>query len=231
VTQGRIGRYKIHGLIASGAQGTVYRAENLDTRRAAAIKVLHPELARDPGYVERFRREASVAAAVDHPNVCRTYEVGTDGESHFIAMEVLDTSLERLLGRDGAAADRLPIRDAALIAAQIARGLSAAHAAGITHRDIKPSNVLFSADGKARLTDFGIACGESFTTLTAGGALMGTPHYMSPELAQGGAGEPAFGHIRTGLPSLPDAGGPCAFQWREPGGGASPAYRRPAPTH
>jgi len=185
MAQERIGRYSILEEIASGAQGTVYRAHDPDVDRTVALKVLHPEMARDPQYVERFRREARIAASIDHPNVCRIYEVGEVDGRHFIAMEFLPASLSENLRHAEDEQGGLPVEIAATFAAQIAEGVAAAHASGIVHRDIKPQNILFSTDGTAKVTDFGIARAESLTTMTATGLMMGTPHYMAPELVHG----------------------------------------------
>ena len=118
-------------------------------------------MARDPRYVERFRREARIAASIDHPNVCKLYEVADENGRHFIAMEFLPSSLADSLRDSEDEPSGLPIEIAALFAAQIAEGLAAAHAAGIVHRDIKPQNVLYALDGSVKVTDFGIARAES----------------------------------------------------------------------
>jgi serine/threonine protein kinase len=179
--QQRIGRYHILEEIASGAQGTVYRAFDPISGEIVALKVLHPGLTRDRDYLERFGREASLAASINHPNVVKIFEVGEDDGRHFMALEFLPESLARVMGTAGSlSADR-----AATFAAQIADGLEAAHALGIVHRDIKPQNVLIGPDGTAKVTDFGIARGEALATMTATGAIVGTPHYMSPEQARG----------------------------------------------
>ena len=180
MAQKRIGRYAVLEEIASGAQGTVYRAHDPESGRVVALKVLHPELSRDAQYVQRFRREATLAASIDHPNIVRIFDVGEAGGLHYMAVEFLPESLARIIE-----AGPLPVRAAAEYGAQIAEGLAAAHAADVIHRDIKPQNVLIGADGEAKITDFGIARGESLTTMTATGVMMGTPHYMAPELVQG----------------------------------------------
>ena len=177
----RIGRYRILEEIASGSQGAVYRAFDPDSGQIVAVKVLHPSLTGNRDYLERFRREASLASSIDHPNVVRMFEVGQDGDRYFIALEFLPESLSRVIEGAGA----LPVERAAAFAVQIARGLAAAHALDIVHRDVKPQNVLIGPDGVAKLTDFGIARGELLPTMTATGAAMGTPHYMSPEQARG----------------------------------------------
>ena len=177
----RIGRYQILEEIAAGGQGTVYRAFDPDSGQIIALKVLHPTLSGDRGYIERFRREASLAASIDHPNVVKIFEVGQDGDRHFMALEFLPESLARVVESGG----QMRLEGAAQFGLQIAEGLGAAHALGIVHRGIKPQNVLIGPDGTAKVTDFGIARAESLNTMTATGVVMGTPHYMSPEQARG----------------------------------------------
>ena len=179
--QRRIGKYQVLEQVTSGGQGTVYRVWDTDSGRIVALKVLHPHLAADPGVLERFHREAQLAAAVRHPNITPIYEVGQDGENHFIAMEYLPDSLHRLIQAQG----RLPVKRAADICYQAALALQAASRRGIVHRDIKPQNLLLAHDGSIKVTDFGIARAAALSTMTRTGALMGTPHYMSPEQAQG----------------------------------------------
>ena len=179
--QQTIGRYQVLEEIASGGQGTVYRAWDPANGTVVALKVLHPHLASDLGVLERFRREAQLAAAVVHPNITTIYEVGQDGNSHFIAMEYLPDSIHNVIQSVG----QLPIERAVDICYQAAMALEAASPRGIIHRDIKPQNLLLAPDGTVKVTDFGIARATAMTTMTRTGALMGTPHYMSPEQAQG----------------------------------------------
>ena len=177
----QIGRYQILDEIASGGQGAVYRVFDPDTGQIVALKVLHAFLAKDSNYVERFRREASLASSIDHPNVVKIFEVGQDGDQHFMALEFLPESLARIIEAGG----QMRLDRLAEFGVQIADGLAEAHALGIVHRDIKPQNILIGADGLAKVTDFGIARSEVLSTMTATGAVMGTPHYMSPEQSRG----------------------------------------------
>ena len=178
--QERIGRYRILGEIAAGTQGAVSRAFDPDANRLVAVKVLHPSFTGNATNVERFHREASLAASIAHPNIIEIYEVGEDDGRHFMAMEFLPESLARVIEAGG-----LSVEAAAEYAAQIGDGLGTAHAAGIVHRDIKPQNILITPDGTPKVTDFGIARAESLSTVTATGMMMGTTYYMSPEQARG----------------------------------------------
>jgi serine/threonine-protein kinase len=179
--QERIGRYEIVERIAAGGQATVYRARDSQLGRFVALKVMHPHLAHDADYVERFLREARMAAALSCPNVAVIHEVGEENGAHFIAMEFLPSSLDALIKERG----KLPWQEAVRFAQQVAAALQAADAQGIVHRDLKPQNILLAADGTAKVTDFGIARAAEFASMTATGMVMGTPSYMSPEQARG----------------------------------------------
>ena len=170
--QQTIGRYQVLEEIASGGQGTVYRAWDTANGTVVALKVLHPHLASDLGVLERFRRGAQLAAVV-HPNITTIYEVGEDGNRHFIAMEYLPDSIHNVIHSVG----QLPIERAVDICYQAAVALEVASRRGIIHRDIKPQNLLLAPDGTVKVTDFGIARATAMTTMTRTGALMGTPHY------------------------------------------------------
>ena len=179
--QARIGRYQILEEIATGGQATVYRAWDTRSGQVVALKVMHSHLARDASYLERFRRDAQLAASVRHPNVIHVFEVGQDGDSHFIAMEYLPLTVHDLVQAHG----QLPIDRAVDICHQTAQAIGAASQRGIVHRDIKPHNILLAADGTVKVSDFGIARAAELNTMTRTGALMGTPHYMAPEQGKG----------------------------------------------
>ena len=182
MSQERIGRYGILERIAAGGQATVYRAWDSETGQVVALKVLHPHLTHDKAYIERFRLEARLSVNITHPNVIGVFEVAQHGDNHFISMEYLPESLHHVLEVQG----KFPVEQAVNIAHQICRGLQAAYDAGVeVHRDIKPQNVLVSPDGTMKVTDFGIARAADVSGLTATGAVIGTPHYMSPEQARG----------------------------------------------
>jgi beta-lactam-binding protein with PASTA domain/tRNA A-37 threonylcarbamoyl transferase component Bud32 len=175
-------RYEVVREIARGGMAEVYLARDQLLDRPVAIKVLSSEYARDPTFVERFRREAQAAANLNHPNIVAIYDWGQEQGTYFIVMEyVAGQSLRDLLGTRG----RLPPTEAAQIAAQIAAALAFANRNGVVHRDIKPGNVLIDDDGKANVADFGIARGPATDNLTQTGSVMGTANYFSPEQAQG----------------------------------------------
>ena len=179
--QHKLGRYQVLEEIASGGQATVYRAWDTGTGQIVALKVMHPHLVKDTTYLERFHREARLAASIKHPNVIRIFEVGHDGDSHFLSMEYLTLSVYDLIESQG----QFPTDRAVDICYQTALALQSAHQHGIVHRDIKPQNILLAPDGTAKVADFGIARAEELSTMTRTGAIMGTPYYMAPEQAQG----------------------------------------------
>ena len=163
----------------------VYRARDELLGREVAVKVLSERFARDRSFVERFRREAQAAANLSHPNIVSLYDYGGEGETYFIVMEFIDgRSLSEVITEDGAL---LPER-AAEIAADVAKALGAAHAAGLVHRDVKPGNIMITNSGQTKVTDFGIVRalgGDSEQTMTQTGMVIGTAAYLSPEQAQG----------------------------------------------
>lgn len=175
----RLGKYEILAELGQGGFGTVYEARDTLLERAVALKVLHPTLMDDPGFVARFRREAQAAARLEHPHIITIYEVGEVQGRHFIAMRLLKgASLSSIL-KD--ATSPLPLDRALLVLSHIAGALDYAHSQGVIHRDVKPSNIFVTADG-AILTDFGIVRVLNNTIrMTTTGQTLGTPEYMAPE--------------------------------------------------
>src|SRR6476646_8358463 len=164
---------------------TIYRATDTGLGRDVALKILRPEYLRDPDFSARFRQEAQSAASLSHPNVVTVYDYGEDPSGPYIVRELIDgEDLATILRRSGT----LPPRQAARIAAGVARALAAAHARGLVHRDIKPGNVLIGKDGQVKVVDFGIARAISEAQVTLPGTTLGSVHYFSPEQARG---EPA----------------------------------------
>jgi eukaryotic-like serine/threonine-protein kinase len=187
-------RYRLGERIAGGGMGSVYRAVDGNLGRQVAVKVLRRELADDPTFLERFRREARAAAALSHPGVAGVYDYGELGGSAFIVMELVEgeTLAERI-----AAIGRLPFTEAFAIGEQVARALAAAHAHGLVHRDVKPANVLLGPGG-AKVTDFGIAKAATAATLTRTGMVLGSANYVAPEQAQGDPVGPAADQYSLG---------------------------------
>jgi eukaryotic-like serine/threonine-protein kinase len=177
------GRYRVLNRIGSGGMADVYCAEDLQLGRKVALKVMHSRFAEDPEFVERFRREARNAAGLNHQNVVSVYDRGEWDGNYYIAMEFLEgRSLKQVVQQHGPLAPE----DAIDLTVQVLRAARFAHRRGVIHRDIKPHNVIVDEEGRAKVTDFGIArAGASDMTQT--GSILGTAQYLSPEQAQGHA--------------------------------------------
>jgi serine/threonine-protein kinase len=179
------GRYELHRRLARGGMADVFLARDQLLDRPVAVKVLFPEFATDPSFVERFRREAQSAANLNHPNIVAVYDWGQEEGTYFIVMEYVEgRSLADILRSEGP----LHPQRAAEIASDIAAALGFAHRNGVIHRDIKPGNVLVSPNGQVKVADFGIARAlgaGAEENLTQAGSVMGTATYFSPEQAQG----------------------------------------------
>jgi predicted Ser/Thr protein kinase len=179
-----IGNYRVERELGRGGMGVVYRATEIATGEAVALKVLSREFALEPDYVKRFKRETEALDRLDHPNIVRVFRVGEHEGLHYYAMDFVEG---RSLGAMLSGGDRLGVERALDLAIEVATALGHAHKAGIIHRDIKPGNILLDREGKPKLTDFGIARLTYATRMTRTGDIVGTPEYMSPEQAKGSA--------------------------------------------
>src|SRR5579859_7765257 len=176
-------RYRLTRPLGTGASAHVFVAEDVTLRRRVAIKLLHPALAGDEGFLRRFRREAQAVASLRHPNILRVYDWGEDHGSPYLVMELLEGgSLRSMLDRGAL----LSPAQAAAVGADAARALDYAHRHGLVHRDIKPANLLFDDEGRVSVADFGLARALAEATWTEPmGAVVGTARYASPELFRG----------------------------------------------
>lgn len=166
---------------------TVYKAKCHILNRFVAVKVLRDEFTTDEEFVKRFNTEAQSAASLTHPNIVSVYDVGSEGDIHYIVMELIKgKTLKEIITEDGALSWKWSVN----VAIQIASALETAHKNNIIHRDIKPHNIIITEDGIAKVTDFGIAKAVSNSTITAFGSTIGSVHYFSPEHAKGGFTDP-----------------------------------------
>lgn len=175
-------RYRILELIGEGGMALVYKAECTLLQRVVAIKILRSQFSADREFVERFRREAQAAASLSHPNVVNIFDVGQDGDIHYIVMEyIAGRNLKELIKAEAP----LPLNQALRITLQISDALRHAHEHNIIHRDIKPHNILMTEEGMVKVTDFGIARAVTASGYTQTGVVMGSVQYFSPEQAKG----------------------------------------------
>jgi serine/threonine-protein kinase len=219
-------RYALESLIATGGMGRIWRARDTVLHRPVAVKVLRSEYADDPTFLARFRAEAQLTASLTHRNIAALHDYGETrseaggehpsasdrpGPEHvaYLVMELVEgESLSALLHREG----RLPVPRALDVLWQVANGLAAAHAAGVVHRDVKPGNVLVGDDGVVRITDFGVAWSAASVALTRTGQVVGTPHYLSPEQAEGAKASPASDVYALGMIAYECLAGRRAFE-------------------
>jgi serine/threonine protein kinase len=220
----RLGNYEIKSVLGVGGMGEVYRARDPRLNRDVAIKVLHEDGAASADSRSRFEREARAVAALNHPNIVAIYDVGVEAGQQYIVSELIEGESLRFL----LTGKLVPARKLLDIAAQVADGLAAAHAAGIVHRDLKPENIMLAKEGRVKILDFGLARRASSTSsaasddeptsapnatrhLTHEGAVMGTASYMSPEQAAGKAVDYRTDQFSFGLILYELASGKRAF--------------------
>src|ERR687895_476669 len=175
-------RFRLEEKVGSGGMSSVYRAFDPTLERRVAIKMMHRDISSDPAQLERFRREARAVAQLNHPHGVTFIDSGGDGAAPYILFECVEgETLKERIRRLG----RLPIDEAIAYAIEIGRALECAHTHKLVHRDVKPQNVLIDRDGRAKVTDFGIARSMEAQGLTATGRVLGTTDYVSPEQALG----------------------------------------------
>jgi eukaryotic-like serine/threonine-protein kinase len=175
-------RYELEELVGHGGMSSVYKARDSLLERHVALKILHEQYVADEDFVERFKREARSVAQLQHPNIVTVIDRGEEDGRQYIVFEYIDgENLKEHVARKG----RLDVQEALEIAVEVARGLAFAHQQGLVHRDVKPQNVLLNGDGRAKVTDFGIARSLDVDGLTQTGSVLGTSNYIAPEQASG----------------------------------------------
>jgi serine/threonine protein kinase len=181
-------RYEVIKKLGSGGMADVFLAQDRLLGRQVALKILSSRYANDEQFIERFRREASSAASLNHPNIVQIYDRGEAEGTYYIAMEYLEgRSLKEIILKYAPLSPDLVVS----VSVQILEALRFAHRRDVIHRDIKPQNMIIDNEGRVKVTDFGIARAGSASTMTEAGSILGTAHYLSPEQAQG--------RCRTGL--------------------------------
>ncbi|PYO99897.1 MAG: hypothetical protein DMD61_05880, partial [Gemmatimonadetes bacterium] len=190
------GDYDVERELGRGGMAAVFKATEMPLKRTVALKVLLPELGLTATAAERFKREASLVAGLDHPNVVQVYRVGQVGGIFYIAMRfVQGRSLHSILEAQGA----LPVPAILAILRGATRGLAFAHQRGVVHRDVKGGNILVDADGRISISDFGVALRAADVSVTAAGTVIGTPHFMSPEQCAGHRARPQSDQYSLGI--------------------------------
>ena len=175
-------RYQLTALLGEGGMAVVYEAQDLLLGRMVAVKALREQFSADPAFLARFQREAKAAAALTHPNIVAIYDVGSDGPTQYIVMELVrGRTVKQIIQAEG------PLSSARVVdlGRQMCEGLEYAHEQGIVHRDVKSQNILVGRDGRVKITDFGIAVALGASSLTQSGYVVGSAQYLSPEQARG----------------------------------------------
>lgn len=192
-------RYELMEKIGSGGMADVYKAKDILLDRIVAVKILHSNFAEDNDFIVRFRHEAQSAGKLTHPNIVGIYDVGCDGDIHYIVMEYVEgETLKQYIDSH----PHIPIDTAVRIAIEIGYALEDAHANGIIHCDIKPHNVLLTKTGKVKVTDFGIARAINSSIVIDKESILGSVHYLSPEQAAGGQDHRKDGYLFPGHRAL-----------------------------
>lgn len=177
-------RYKIIKMIGDGGMANVYLATDIILNREVAIKVLRHELADDATFIKRFEREARAVTSLSHPNIVSIYDIGNDKGNYYIVMEYIEGKTLKHLIKERRS---LTVTETLALMKQITSGIAHAHNHGIIHRDLKPQNILLKRDGTVKITDFGIAITNTTTSITKTNSIMGSVHYLAPEIARGDA--------------------------------------------
>ena len=190
-------RYELVAQQGSGGMSVIYRALDRMLGRMVAIKILRPNLTKDPAFLEKFQQEARSVARMSHPNIVTVHDVGNDGATHYIVMEMIDgNDLKKLIKTRGA----LPFDKAIDYAIQMCAGLGFAHRSKLVHADVKPQNLLINTENVLKVTDFGIA--QAYTDTmpqTRSEVVWGSPHYFAPEQARGEKPSPASDVYSIGI--------------------------------
>ncbi|MEL6524764.1 MAG: protein kinase, partial [Chloroflexota bacterium] len=182
------GRYQLVAQQGSGGMSVIYKAVDRALGRTVAVKILRPSLTSDPSFLEKFRAEARAVANLSHPNIVTVFDVGSEGPTHYIVMELVEgTDLKKIIKQTGAQ----PVDRAVDLAIDICAGLGYAHRSGLVHADVKPQNVLVTPQFEVKVTDFGIAQALTDTQPQQRAEVVwGSPHYFAPEQARGEAPTP-----------------------------------------
>src|ERR1700722_5629207 len=201
--------YEVEREVGRGGMAVVYRANERALHRPVALKVLPPELALGASVVDRFKREAQMAASLDHPNIIPVYRVGQSGSLLYLAMRFVEgRALDAIIATQGA----LPVPVVVLVLRAAATALTFAHEHGIVHRDIKGGNILVDRDGRVIVTDFGVARAVESASMTVSGSMIGTPYFMSPEQCAGKVAGPQSDQYSLGVVVFQMLTGTVPFQ-------------------